>query len=368
MWSLMLVMALLLLMLIPLIPAFTELYLKQDAEPVRIGKFSYLDIDSYSRGFENFLKNKFKGLIGPDCSFIEPENKEGTFNNQPYLYLKKPVARQELVSDIEKNMLFTTRMILSEPDIELPSNMLYESEVFAKGSLATGRNNYLKAAMAHGDVFVQPNTEVLRWISSRGTLSAHGPATFHGRLSAAQKIIADNNILFKWMAAPEIITNPSETVSTIAADYRESISYNDTPITELEHIDLIEILGNVAFIRGNLAPPPNWRSSLDIIATGNITLMENTILSGKVKANGDLITGHHCKLMQSVVSSKNILIREGSFVKGPLLAEDIIEIIAATVGEPEQPSSIYAREVSLIGSCKVFGSIYAEDKGEVRKI
>lgn len=367
-WPLLLVFAMLGLMIIPLIPAFVELRLKRDADPVKIGRSAYLDIESYSRGFEGFLKNKFKDLLGTDLSFVTNENKEGTFNGMPYIYLKKMVERQELVSDIEKNNLYTQKMILAQQDLELPSNMLYENEVFTEGTLSTGRNNYLKAALAYGDIFVQPNTEVLRWITSRGTLHAQGPTTFHGRISAARKIHMEGESLFKWMAAPEIETNPSISVSNMAADYKEAIHYVDTPIQQIESTDIIDVNESVAFIRGDFAPPARWRTSLNIIATGKIILRENSCILGQIKANDDLTIGAGSKLLSSAVSSKNILVRQGACITGPLISEEKIEMISATVGQEGSLSSVYAREISLIGACHIYGSAYAEDKGIVRKI
>ncbi|MFT4560359.1 MAG: putative acyltransferase (DUF342 family) [Gammaproteobacteria bacterium] len=342
-----------LMLAVSLIPAILEWYAKTDAEPLRVVREQDMSIRHFATSFRTqvntFLYDNNIDLANP------PEPFEGIWHiDQPVSFLGK-TERPELRLDELKERL-VNRVLLGAAELVLPGDMVFEEEVYCRGSLACGDRAAFRALYCEEGIVLGDECVVVRWLHSDGTVTVGAQSRLFGRLSANRSVTIGSGCEFERMSSPVIrfaaplIHRPTPVErSTWQADER------------MESIDEDTLLSAGAI---SIEDATSVRSNL--IAKKQLSVGRNVDIQGSLKAHKSLRIGSGSVIRGAIVCGGEIEIDDACLIKGPLISETSIQIGAGCViGTPGMPTSVSAPRIYITCGAQISGTLWAGLEGRV---
>lgn len=140
-----------------------------------------------------------------------------------------------------------------------------------------------------------------------------------------------------------------------------------------EHVAFHRLFGNPVTV-GKLQPkveaalPPGETIDTDTIAAHSIEIAANTVHTGSIKSDGDVVIRAHARIRGNVIARGSVHVGTGASVGGHIYSErDVVLGYDAGVGASERCKTVYASgSVTLFPGAYVHGSIVCESRGETR--
>lgn len=244
-------------------------------------------------------------------------------------------------------------VVLFAKQAHLADSTIFLKEIYASTDLRGGGRGVLRAVMGEGDITLDEETVILRWIHAEGELMVGACSSLYGRASACKAIYLARACRFERMHAPVIVSTAGEIRQarpswTMIPDPQKRRAFGRSRIHGDLHLASEEIC---------------WS---DIIASGDVYLDERTRVFGSIKANGNIRLRRQSEVGGSLVSGGAIHIDGDCFVKGPVLAEREIRIGSGTqIGTPQAATSISSPRIRIGPDCVLHGTVWARIEGWV---
>ena len=339
-WPELLILATVGLFLLPLLPTFIELVYPTDVSPLRVVQEYDNDPFHFAAGFKHYL------------TIATPEQ------------------------------LGVANVTSSRKPITLHDDTVYESEIYSKEHIETGKNSRFRALFSGNTLTINENGIVLRWAHSDGEMRVKSGSTLLGRATSNQMIVLAEGCYFERLHAPKIVIG------------EEKPHMDNAPLalTTLEVLKDVKVqAGRRSLLEGNLDFPAYHTFDGDIVAGSTAIVGDYAHIKGSIKSNAmnDIAyylqttgvlsntpkniarceLGHYVRIDGSVISTHDLYIGENCRIAGPVIAENLIVIRSGTIiGTLEQPCTISAPQIIIESGCVIYGTIWAGKQGFVTAV
>ncbi|MCI4458148.1 MAG: polymer-forming cytoskeletal protein [Thermocrinis sp.] len=266
----------LILLLLPFILPFAELFLKKDVKPIPIDIKRRKEPDYFGKSFINILTTALNDLRIQEVQKLNPVCLKLKLNREEWVvFLNNENLLEEVVDDV---IVFTKDAVFLQ-------NHIFRRELAVLGNAVFKNACVIRSLYVKGDCIIDAPIRIARWVHVEGTLIVNSHADL-GVSVYARKIKIRNRTTFKRAFAQEITTSDKP------IDVRLIINGN------VFRDDDIEIEGNV-WIKGN-------------VFSQGIIVIENGVVigeEGKVKslvARDEIFIGGSFKIYGYIHSEKQV--------------------------------------------------------------
>ena len=334
-----------LLLLLPLIPALTELHSKSDALPLSVIQQHTGEIRFFADGFRSYMKGLEPALrecvgSGAHATGTMPDGSD-------YLVLGR--GEEALFLPFREQNEFRPVMIASGTDLLLPSETDFSKDIYSAASVIGGTNNHYRAILAEKDIRLGRGSSVMRWVHAVGEFSADPACRLYGRVSSDSGIRLSEGCSFLRLNVPFIGIGPEANSAQVPV----RISPAAIVSQRLFHDGDFEIRAGEVFL-GNL------------VVRGRLRIGAGARVSGSVKSERELVLEPGASIEGSLISASIMQIGPDCRIRGPVIAERTLLIRTGThCGALQNPTTVSAPDIQVEPGVVVFGSLWAREHGEV---
>lgn len=326
-----------LLFVLPFVPGIREIRKKEDAEPLFIDMEYRKDPCYFSRS----LKNKLTESI----------NSDGKLDG----ILSLNLSKEEMVEIIENASTLEQSSIKNvcyfKGDFNSGSNVSFEKEVYVRGNACIGESNQLYALACDGDVSVLKGTRFLRWIDSEGSINVGEQCDLGVSATCTGSLSIASNCSFKRLYGFPVVTRGD---SVLSSEEKYCSNKGEIPVFEVRCND-----------RNPLNIPPNSCEDYTYITSRSLTIGDNALVRGHVKALGDIVTGECVTIAGNLFAEGDIHIGAHSSIRGTVFSQGrIILDQGVTIGSKGKVKSVIGKQGIILGyGVQVFGYVMTEGEG-----
>lgn len=337
-------------MLLPLLPSIVELAKKRDVEPLFVANDHDGNIRNFAFGCKQFMQ-KLQHVVRE--SLEKGQTLTGVLPNGDEYVVLAPGDRNMLTEE-EAASSAVQRVLVSAGPADLPAGILFAKEVYGNAALRSGAGSIFRTLLCEGDIELESDTVVLRWVHAEGKLVVGPNSTVHGRTSAEHLIELGIGCRFDRVHAPTIrfgVIPPTVPDAPSPADPAQSSV--DRPLRR-------------TLVQGDFDIPAGGHFEGNLVATGMVRVGRGATVVGSLKSNNNLYLEGSVDLDGAVVSSENLNIGDHCRIRGPVLAEREITISSGTrLGRPAQPTTVSATRIHVFSGVVAHGTVWAKEEGWV---
>ena len=356
-WYFLFFLSVLLLFLLPLLPAILEWRYKKDAQPLKVRREYDGNIAHFAQNFQQFLQESFASFSKQ--TLIDQNAMQGTLKSGERYHIIDASTRPKFsAKELKSNI--TSQLILGQASLQLPDTMFFEKEVFAHQNINSGNWNVFRAILAKGDIHLKKECDVIRWAHSGGNFTTDGKTRLFGRVSAEGRIQLSTQTRFGRLHAPHI------QFGSAIKRHAKVI----TPITKIHPLECPDKLLDNAAGRWLVGEAMHiHRSSFhrgSIVSQKAIAIKHQCFIIGSIKSNRSLKIEGNSRIDGALLATKNIYIGPGSFIKGPIACEKKVVIAKGSIiGSPGKPTTITAPYIMIEEGVVIHGAVWARKQGIV---
>jgi hypothetical protein len=346
------------LILMPFMPCLIEWRRRTDSKPLRVVKESEVDIRHFARGFRNYMKTRLKNALDACVETGSPV--EGVLDdNTPYLVVQNDEV--PILSKVEKMTHLAEKMVLSCENLNLPAEILFPVEIYARKSVQGGKKNIYRAILVEDSIRLGRESICLRWLHADGVVNVSQGSILYGRVSADKSIQLLEDCWFERLNAPIIefghAAKKDETGQKV--NHRTILDPKALP-------NVVEVAAGRWLIDKKLEVPGQHVVDSNLVVAGWGRIREGTRVAGSIKTHKDLYLDKSVEVEGSVISGKDLYIGEGCRIAGPVLSEGNIYIESGTViGSSEIPTTVGAKDIIVATGTVAYGTFWAHRDGWV---
>ena len=344
---------------LPFVPAVVEWRTRSDAEPLRVVRDFQVNIRHFAWGFLSFLESKLGSVIAA-CEQTG-QAQEGAMENGVG-YLVVPSGHRTLLNRSEEESGTTERIFISCGELALPREMMFMSEIYARGWLKAGENCVFRAVLAQGDLELGEGSVALRWLHSEKKITVGPNSILYGRVSADESMELGEGCSFERIHAPSIgFAVPPERAGR---PRRESV---DRDLRRIEHQEIDRMIEDEAgrwLVARELVIPPDVLVEADLVVMGWCRIGRGSRIVGSIKSQKDLYVEEGVEIEGSLVSGHRLYLSPGCKVLGPVLAEGDIYIDRDNeIGETNRLTTVSGDNIYVGPGTKAHGTVWAHGRG-----
>lgn len=334
-----LLLALILWLAVPLIPALMELMRPRDAAPLdAVGN----DAGNLTYFAESFTARAMReGLLG---TMVPPRLSDGT----PILThsTAKPLPVQRKV--------FDELVVLTDGET-IPEGIEFRSECLARMTVHSNADVTYRALLGQRDVYLGPRTTVQRWVHARGRLEVAGGCRLWGRATAERQIVLGTDVSFDRLESEIIrvtdVETPEAPVLPTGAYERFTPKNAQSMGPSYWRVD-----DDVAIPAGSILIG-------SIISTGSIVVRDGARVTGSIKAHREVVVSNGAVVIGSISARERVTIEHGARVSGPVISEAAVVVEAAVVGGTGKLTTVTAPSIRLLPGATIYGAVMAGADG-----
>ncbi len=342
---------------LPFLPALRELMRGKDTAPLRVSPASAGEIRLFARNWRSLIAEN----LGPALSGVAASGREEAAqlaDGTPARLLPADFDFELLPE--EKEQGYTENILAGAGDLHLPGNNSFLGEVHVEGNLHCDKSVILRAALATGDLSLDPGCVSLRWLHADGELRAGEDCALYGRVSSDRALQLERDCRFERLGSPRILTGVAEDAPDPApAAERREIKPKDLP-------GFVEEEGGRVLVRGDLELPSHASLKANLVVTGKLKVGEGSELDGNVKARKGVVLERSTCIKGSLVSGGGLAAGPHCRLDGPVLAErELVLGSCCRVGGPKRLTTVSGERVRLRPGIEIHGSVRTSAWGEV---
>lgn len=300
---------------LPALPAALELRARRDALPLALDPEYAADPRYLGKSF----RRKIESLLR-ECEA-----------GSEVRFLKRANERARIVDDYEAPGASTvTCAILSRGAASVGEGARL-SDLFGAASIRVGRGSMLRTVVAGGDIAIGERVTIARFADAEHDITI-GPHALieYGAFAGGTCRLAQR------VAFHRLFGNP---------------------------VTVGKLRPNVEAAR-----PAGQTVDTDTISAHSIEIAANTLHTGSIKSDGDVVIRAHARIGGNVIARGSVHVGTGASVAGHIYSErDVVLGYDAGAGAPERSKTVYASgSLTLFPGAYVYGSIVCEGRGETR--
>ena len=338
--TLLLIVCTLVVVLLPLWPAFREWRRPTDVTPLPIDETDALEPSYLARRFSDLLADAVdKGQIalGGVPLVHLPSNA---------IHAPWPLNAQEVRSER------TRRIWHTDGDCVLPDRLHCLAEMSARGALRTAQGRTYRALLCGTQLTLAPHTRVIRWAHAR-TLVAGDHCQLPARISATQALVLGREVSFALLHAPTIrFAGQVPAQRSLPPDGRWSIGSTEGV--------LWDAASGVGRVPESLQVPPLRRWRGDLHADHHLSLGEGCEAEGSLRVAGTLSIGAGSRVHGGLMARGEVYLAAGTSVGSSIVSETLVVLGAGcVVGVPGAHATVRAPRVEIGKGVVVHGTVWS---------
>ena len=339
---------------LPLIPAIRELLRPTDASPLTQVGHDAGDLAIFAQGFRRYLER----VLPPDTEGSGGDGVTGQLQDgTPLLQLNGPAEFLRRVATPDGTI---GRLVVTNQPIAFPGRETFLYEVYARERFVGGPDAVYRALLTERDAELGARSRVLRWLHVEGDVVLGESIDLEGRASAAGTMWLGPDVRFKRIRASRVVVG-REDLAPPAAMAPAVASSMRLPRAARQLRGFIRV-------GGDLTIPPGATFVGTLVVYGDVTIGAGARVAGSIKAHGNCTLGARAAVDGSVVARGDVQLGEGASVGAPVIAERTATISSgATIGRPDSPSSLTAEYVTLHSGAQIFGAVSAGTAGNTAR-
>ena len=343
---------------LPFVPGLREIRMRRDATPLFVQADAQTDVRHFAHGFQAWVASHLAEVVR---QVRETGNREEGRTPEGEEYLVVPETEAFLESTDERISGTTGRIVASTGDLQLPDALVFQRELYARGSVLGGARCRYRAVLADLDVELQIDSEVERWVHAGRALVVHPRTKLFGRASADGSIFVHGPCSFERLRAPMIELGPRE----FDVGWREGREeLRELRVDEIPH--LRDHSGRRLLIDGDFKLPAGCYLDQDLVVWGNVVLGKDSHCAGSVKTHRTLTLEDGVQVDGSLISQQDMAVGTGCRIHGPILAERKMQIgPRCQVGRALIPTTVRADVLVLSMGSAIHGTVWSSHNGEV---
>jgi predicted acyltransferase (DUF342 family) len=350
------------LLVLPVTPALMELRKRRDATPLPTGR---------DDGKVTHFADSFRARLEPLRPALHQchsrrENSRVQADGMEVLLVGGDGF------DFDRSLLQNVDVVMCSVPAFIPAGRVIEADVYAEGTLDVAEGVALRAALALGDIIIEQNSHVLRWLHARGSVYIRRGSSAQSRVSADQSIFLERGSAFQRIHAPLIFTmDTDEEDRPLPHEGGEFIpmSARHRKIgTEAQPGPDSELFAARPRMRvqGDFVLPAGESLKANVICTGKLHLERGSRFFGNAKSYGNTVIEDDACMHGSLACGDTAYLGPRSFVAGPIMAEqEVFMAGGARAGQPGRLTTIAACKAAIAPGCSIHGTLWARVQGIV---
>lgn len=349
------VVATLVMVLIPVVPALIEWRYPTDALPLRVVRDYDGSADHFATRFRAFIEDRMGQAF-----------REGESTPDVVHWGELPGGGATLL--IGRNQTLPTHLrakgreidavIAALGSVTLPQNVFAKGEIYARGDITVSDRTACRAVLSEHDLTLGNGCAVIRWAHAQHDIVTGARARLWGRLTAGHQITLGEDSVFTRLHAPRIVTGlePVQRVSPVLPERMKLAMPPDVHFHSIKRW----------MTRKSMTVPAYTVHDGDLIAEGALLVETGSYIVGSLKTHKTLVIERDCVIEGSIIAMHDLLIEEGSLIVGPVVGEATVTIEkGCVIGSPDRPTTITAPRIRLAHGVVVYGSIWSREDGKV---
>jgi hypothetical protein len=340
---------------LPLLPAFIELYRRQDVAPLKVPTPEHRDLRHFAWVFRDYVRAELALMNHPSAA--SRQDRRARFSDGTLVHIVNAIT--PYAPDISERPKAATkeRVVVSTGPLAVPDGVKELGDVYVTGELVGGRACVYRSVFCEGDVELGSRSAVLRWIHAEGALHAGGGSRLLGRTTARIKLQVDEGCCFERLYAPRILFGAEAEASAMP----------DVSVPDERRISPASV-GALQRVEGDYTIPARTRVAGDLIVHGNVTVGEYCLLLGSLKARKLAEIGRGTQVNGSIIAMGDLYVARDSVVLGALIGERDIFIDERTrIGSEATPTTVTAERIYVAPGVVSHGVVWARRRGFVGK-
>lgn len=334
--------------LLPLVPAFLELYRRTDVEPLYVPKYYQADTRYFARTFREHIRRELAEKAAmPDTSDLLLAS--GTPVYLTHEWDSRAFAPAAARADSQEPMVY------ARSEVAVPGGATLAGDIYATGDVEGGARATYRALYGDQDVTLGAGSVVLRWIHADGSMRVGSGTMLCGRASSETLLELAEGSQFERLYAPEILFGPRS--AEVRADYGAG-ALESRLEDRMQH--------GAAILKDDYELPAGSFVLGDIVCRGRLVIGRGSVVYGSLKAHAGLELRDGVRVHGSLVCIHAISIGASCSVGGPVISEcEIYLAPGAAVGTIERPATLTARTIYTAPGTSMHGTVWARELGLV---
>ncbi len=335
-----------LLLAVPLIPAWLEVFFPKDNQPL------FIDL-TYIRD-PRFFDKQFLGELQPYLNELKKLR-----NNELKFRGKTPIEYFNFLD--KKDTKTVSSLLVINGNLTSTGRCSFQQPIYIKGKAEIGEQTELNILIVHGDVSIGKNSVIKGWLSSYGEIRVGGGVALTNRVVGDKSLSLAKGCTFNSLYAMPIATYEAEFVSRKPATV--SVVAQPAKTDSMHRVSDFHWYGTQKFV----TVPPFSTINNSLIVKSDLILHRGTVINGSVKCYGNLILERDVTVNGEVISEKDIEIGENCIVSENVFSQANIRIQGGSrIGAPGlYKSAIGKKGVWLGKNVIIYGYVMTAGKGTV---
>jgi predicted acyltransferase (DUF342 family) len=335
------------LLALPVTPAFYELRKRTDVNP--------LPTSRHDGRIENFAEAFYSRIEPLRAQLGECQAKQEVLRTNAEGMEVLLVGRDNF--DFDERLLRGISAVVCGTPACVPCGRIINADLYGETTLRIGQGATVRAALSAGDITLEENSAVLRWLHAYGEVRMRRCSTSYGRLSSLQKIHLQAGCGFQRLHAPTIVAGDSDLSSLgVRQIPEESRTLTDDSTLNPQRVR----------INGDFELPPGESTTGNLIVTGDLCFGAESRFTGSSKSYRDTVVAEGASVRGPIVCGGTVHLASRSFVAGPIIAErDVWMGRGVCIGTPEAPTTVSSRRVRIGVGSELHGTVWARVRGTV---
>jgi predicted acyltransferase (DUF342 family) len=342
---------------LPLLPALLELYRGQDAAPLNVPPVRHRDLRHFAWTFRDYVRGQLAQMDPAPAAGQQDRRLKLPDGTEVHIVSAKTPYVPDLVN--RRKSASRERVLVSHEQLAIPDGVKELGEIYATGTLVGGSDCVYRAVFCEGNVDLGDRSVVLRWIHAEGAMHARVGSQLVGRTTAEGSLQVDEGCYFERLSAPRIqfgaeAAPQAATPDVAMAAESQRLSASDLA---LQRVD------------GDYAIPARTRLAGDLIVHGNVTVGEDCVLLGSLKAKKLAEIGRGTQVNGSIIAVGNLYVAPDCVIQGAIIGEsDIFIDQRARIGSTAAPTTVTAERIYVAPGVVAHGLIWARRQGIVARL
>lgn len=341
---LVLIIVFLILIILPFIPAFRELWHPKDNKPLFINQDYIRDPRHFDKSFMEELKPY---LVNAE----QAKSRSVKFKNQIPIDYHTDLS----VADSTK----TGHLLIVNNNLKTGSKAVFSQPVYVQGTADIGDNNQLDILKVTGNIKLGKECAINKWVSSDGSIKAGNDVQMGKRATCSNVLQMNKGCRFSNLYAMPIATYEADFNQT-----QEKVLPVELPDGKIESSKQVTDF-NWYISKNFMSVPPYSVVNSSMVVKTDLVIRQGVVVNGDIKVYGNVVIEKGVRIYGELVCEKDVVVGEDSFIRENLFSQSQIHLKKGVrIGLPGQhKTAIGKKGIKLEKNVLIYGSLMTAGQG-----